>query len=215
MESTKLKAWAICFVLSALCFQYGFAQTFAEWFSQKKTQIKYLNEQITSLIQYGNYVRQGYQISQNGLGSIGGWVKGEFDLHSAYYTSLKKVNPQVKGNVKADSIISYAKQIPQRFDHLNGLDGLDDDTKNYIGQVKSTVLDDCNKDLSELQMVISDGKAQMTDDERIKRLDSIFSRMKDKYAFTLYFRSQVRLLLLQRDQELKDINTLKQQYGIN
>jgi hypothetical protein len=64
-------------------------------------------------------------------------------------------------------------------------------------------------------MVISVGKAQMTDDERIKRLDGIYSRMKDKYAFTLYFCSQVRLLLLQRDQELKDINTLKQQYGIN
>lgn len=215
MESTKLKALAICFVLSALCFQHGFAQTFAEWFSQKKTQIKYLNEQITALLQYGSNVRQGYQISQNGLGSIGGWVKGEFDLHSAYYISLKNVNPQVKGNVKADSIIGYAKQIPQHFDHLNGLKGLDDDTKDYIGQVRSTVLDDCNKDLSELQMVISDGKAQMTDDERIKRLDGIYSRMKDKYAFTLYFFSQVRLLLLQRDQKLKDINTLRQQYGIN
>jgi len=215
MESTKLKALGVCFVLSALCFQHSFAQTLAEWFSQKKTQIKYLNEQITALLQYRSYVRQGYQISRNGLGSIGGWVKGEFDLHSAYYSSLKNVNPQVKGNVKADSIISYAKQIPQRFDHLNGLNGLDDDTKDYIGQVRSTVLDDCNKDLSELQMVISERKAQMTDDERIKRLDGIYSRMKDKYAFTLYFCSQVRLLLLQRDQELKDINTLRQQYGIN
>jgi len=215
MESTKLKAVAVGMLLSVLCMQQTFAQTFAEWFSQKKTQIKYLNEQITALLQYGSYVRQGYQISQNGLGSIGGWVKGEFDLHSAYYTSLKKVNPQVKGNAKADSIISYAGQIPQRFDHLNSLSDLDADSRDYIGEVKATVLDECNKDINELQMVVTDGKAQMTDYERIRRLDGIYSRMKDKYAFTIYFCSQVRLLLFQRDQELKDINTLRQQYGIN
>ncbi|WPV02150.1 hypothetical protein SNE26_10220 [Mucilaginibacter sp. cycad4] len=215
MGSTKLKALAIGVFLSLMCFQQGFAQTFAEWFSQKKTQIKYLNEQITALLQYGSYVRQGYQISQNGLGSIGGWVKGEFDLHSAYYTSLKKVNPQFKGSAKADSIISYAGKIPLRFDHLNGLSNLDADSRAYVGQVKAAVLDGCNKDISELQTVINDGQAQMTDDERIKRLDGIYSRMKDKYAFTIYFCSQVRLLLLQRDQELKDINTLRQQYGIN
>lgn len=215
MESTKLKAVPVGILLSVLCMQQTFAQTFAEWFSQKKTQIKYLNEQITALMQYGSYIRQGYQISQNGLGSIGGWVKGEFDLHSAYYTSLKNVNPQMKGNGKADSVISYAKQIPQRFDHLNGLNDLDAGSRDYIAEVRSTVLDECNKDLSELQMVMSDGKAQMTDDERLERLDSIYSRMKDKYAFTLYFSKQVRLLRLQRDRELKDMNTLKQLYGIN
>lgn len=215
MESTKLKAVIVGLLLSVLCIQQSFAQTFAEWFSQKKTQIKYLNEQITALLQYGSYVRQGYQISQIGLGNIGGWIKGEFDLHSAYYNSLKNVNPQIKGSTKADSAISYAKQIPARFDHLYGLNEMDADSRDYIDQVKATVLDECNKDISELQTVTTDDKAQMTDDERLKRIDAIYSRMKDKYAFTLYFCSQIRLLLLQSDQELKDINTLRQQYGIN
>ncbi|MES2063097.1 MAG: hypothetical protein V4456_14315 [Bacteroidota bacterium] len=213
MESTKLRAMLIC-LLCALSVSVR-AQTFAEWFSQKKTQIKYLTQQIAALKQYGSYVKQGYAISQNGLRNIGGYIKGEYGLHSDYYTSLKTVNPTIKGNSKADSIMAYATQIPARFDHLNKLAGLDEDNRDYIASVKAKVLDECNKDLSELQLVITNGEAQMTDDERIKRLDMIYVRMKDKYAFTLSFCAQVRTLLLQQQQELNDINTLKQQYGID
>jgi hypothetical protein len=191
------------------------AQTFAEWFSQKKTQIKYLTQQIAALEQYGAYVKQGYAISQNGLGSIGNYIKGEYGLHGDYYASLKTVNPTVKGSSKADSIMAYAKQIPTRFDHLKNLTGLEEANRNYIATVKAKVLDECNKDLSELQLVVTNGGAQMTDDERIKRLNMIYERMKDKYAFTLSFCTQVRTLLLQKQQELNDINTLRQQYGIN
>lgn len=213
MESTKLKAMLIClFCVLAVSVR---AQTFAEWFSQKKTQIKYLTQQIAALEQYGAYVKQGYAISQNGLGSIGGYIKGEYGLHNDYYASLKTVNPTIKGNSKADSIITFAAQIPVRFEHLKNLKGLDEDNRNYIASVRAKVLDECNKDLSELQLVITNGGAQMTDDERIKRLDMIYVRMSDKYAFTLSFCTQVRTLLLQKQQELNDINTLRQQYGIN
>ncbi|MBB6108681.1 hypothetical protein SAMN05421821_10284 [Mucilaginibacter lappiensis] len=215
MESSKFYKLVCCFLLCAFSFQLTQAQTFAEWFSQKKTQIKYLTQQIAALAQYSAYVKQGYAISQNGLGSIGGYIKGEYGLHNAYYSSLKTVNAEIKGNSKADSIMKYAAQIPVRFDHLNSLTTLDNNTRTYVAVVKSKVLDDCNKDLSELQMVIGNGQAQMTDDERLKRLDGIYERMKDKFTFTLSFCSQVRTLLLQRQQELNDINTLKQQYGIN
>ena len=58
----------ICFSLCAFSFQAAKAQTFAEWFQQKKTQIKYLTEQIAALEQYGNYVKQGYRIAQGGWG---------------------------------------------------------------------------------------------------------------------------------------------------
>src|SRR5437868_9760602 len=88
------------------------AQTFAEWFSQKKTQIKYLTLQIAALEQYSSYIKQGYAISRNGLGNIGGYLKGEYGSHSTYYSSLKTVNPEIKSNDKADSIARYAAQIP-------------------------------------------------------------------------------------------------------
>ena len=193
----------------------AYGQTFAEWFSQKKTQIKYLTQQIAALEQYGNYIKQGYEISQNGLGNIGGYIKGEFGLHSSYYSALKIVNPEVKSNSKSDSITRYAAQIPMLFDHLNNINGLDNDSRQYIAQVKAKVLDECNKDLSELQLVITSGQVQMTDDERIKRLDEIYAGMKDKYAFTQSFCNQVRMLLLQRNRELQDIQSLWRYYEID
>lgn len=213
MGSTKLKVIMFClFCLAAASVK---AQTFAEWFSQKKTQIKYLTQQIAALRQYGAYIKQGYAISQNGLGSISGYIKSEYGLHTNHYTSLKTVNPAIRGNSKTDSIIAYASQIPTRFARLKNLRGLDDDSRSYLANVREKVLDECNKDLSELQLVMTDGTVQMTDDERLKRLDEIYAGMKDKYAFTLSFCTEVRTLLLQKQQELNDINTLKRLNGID
>jgi hypothetical protein len=192
-----------------------FGQTFAEWFSQKKTQIKYLRQQIAALEQYGSYFKQGYTISQNALGNIGGYITGEYGSHTAYYSSLKTVKPEIKTNWKADSIVRYAERIPVQFNRLNSLIGLNNDNRAYLAQVKSKVLDECNKDLLELQLVITNGQAQLTDDERMKRLDEIYIRMKDKYAFTRSFCNNVRILLLQRSRELQDIQTLGRYYEIN
>ena len=215
MELTKLYKTMCCFLLCAFSFQLTQAQTFAEWFSQKKTQIKYLTQQIAALEQYSSYVKQGYQIAQGGWGGIGNWVKGEFDLHSAYYSSLKTVNPAIKNDPKADSIITYAQLISQQFAHLGGLAALDGDTRGYIARVKMAVLTEIDKDLRELQMVITDDKAQLTDDERIKRLDAIYERVKDKLVFSGSFCNDVRMLIVQRNNSLNDINTLKSIYGID
>lgn len=191
------------------------AQTFDEWWHQKSTQIKYLTQQIAALQVYGNYLKQGYQISQNGLGTINGWTKGEFNLHADYYSSLKTVNPEIKDNPKAAAIVQYAGIIPGQFDHLNSLDGLTIDNRRYIATVQNKVLTECDADIAELQLIMTSGKAEMTDDERIKRLDQVYSRIKDKYAFTLSFCNQVKTLLLQKTQYEQSIQTLRRLYGIN
>jgi len=211
----KLKGVFLVSCLLILVSTTSKAQTFAEWFSQKKTQIKYLTQQIAALEQYGKDVEQGYRIEHSGWNGIDGWVKDEFDLHSAYYNSLKTVNPVIKDDRKIDSIITYAQSIPRWFDHLNGLTALDSDTHSYIDKVKATVLNKTDKDLSELKLVITDNGIQLTDDERIKRLDNIYSRVKEKKVFTQSFCSAVRMLIIQRNSELNDINTLKGIYGIN
>ena len=210
----RFKAVLCAMMVLLLTGTAAFGQTFSEWFSQKKTQIKYLNQQITALVQYGSYLKQGYQISQHGLSGIGTWVKGEFDFHSDYYTSLKQVNPVISGSSRADSIISYTGQISVRFDNLLNLGTLDPGARIYIGKVRSTVINHAEQDLSELQTIMAGGLVQMSDDERLSRLEEIYNRVKDNYAFTLFFCEQVRASLLQRYQESRDVNTLKQYYGI-
>jgi hypothetical protein len=219
MVSIKQKGFTRVFLGTCFLFfgstQLCCGQTFTEWFSQKKTQIKYLTEQIAALEQYGRYVKQGYQITQSGWGGIGSWVKGEFDLHSAYYGSLRTVNPAIKNNPKADSIVSYAQLISQQFERLNGLSALDDDTRNYIGKVKTAVLTETDKDLSELQVIMTDGKLEMSDDQRIGRLDIIYQNVRDRLGFSVSFGNSVRLLIIQCNNSLNDLNTSKGIYGIN
>jgi len=226
MESNKLKGqWRklkglLIFCLGSSLLLLGSAerseaQTFGEWFNQKETLMKYLLQQIAAVAQYSIYVKQGYQISRSGLGNIGAYIKSEHGLHSAYYSSLRTVNPEIKDNPKADTIISYAVQIPGQFDHLNSLTGLDEGNRKYIAQVEAKVLAECDKDLTELQLVLTSGEAQMSDDERINRLDHIYFRVKDKYAFTQSFCNNVRMLLLQRNGELQDVLSSGRYYEIN
>ena len=65
------------------------AQTFSEWFRQKKTQKKYLLQQIAALQVYIGYAQKGYRIAKEGLTTIGGFTKGEFDLHSDFQKLCK------------------------------------------------------------------------------------------------------------------------------
>src|SRR5882757_805563 len=105
MESNKVKkerlkaksAFMVCLVscLVLLAATDSKAQTFAEWFSQGKTQIKYLTQQIAALNACETSIRQGYNMLKGEWTAIGYFKNGEFGLHQSYYTSLSNVNPQV------------------------------------------------------------------------------------------------------------------------
>jgi hypothetical protein len=217
-KSSKLKTLKRTCVLGALLLvfaSYAQAQTWDEWWSQKKTQIRYLVQQIAELETYGSFLKQGYNIAGKGLGNISGFTGSEFGLHQEYYASLKAVNPAIKDNPEAAAIVQYLSVIPGQFDHLNSLSGLSEDNRKYIIRVSQKVLTECDADIADLQLVMTSGEAEMTDDERIKRLGEIYTRVKDKYAFTLSFCNKVKTLLLQKTQEQQSLQTLKNYYGIN
>ena len=91
------------------------AQTFAEWFQQKKRQKKYLLQQIAALQIYVGYAQKGYQIAKEGLTTIGGFTRGEFNLHSDYFHSLKTVNPEIRKYAKVADIIALQVKIVQNY----------------------------------------------------------------------------------------------------
>jgi hypothetical protein len=203
-------------LLLLLCFSFAVrAQTFAEWWSQKSTQIKYLEQQIAASHVYYGYLKQGYHISQQGLGVIGGWKNGELNLHKDHYDALKTVNPLIRDNPKFKAIAEYADAIPGQFDHLQNLSGLTADNRIYINAVRQKVLTECNRDLQELELIALNGKAEMTDDERIQRLDQLYDSIKDKFAFTVAYCNRVKMLLLQKQQELQQLQTERRFYEIN
>jgi len=194
------------------------AQTLAEWFQQKKTQKKYLLQQIAALQIYIGYVQKGYQIAKEGLTTIGGFTRGEFNLHADYFNSLKVVNPEIKHYTKVAEIIGLQVKVVQNYNStfrkLKSTDVFSNDELNYIRSAFSNLLDDCEKTLDELIAVITDGKLEMKDDERIARIDKLYLDMQDKFNFCNSFSNDAKLLAVSRIKEQTDVNTSRALQGI-
>jgi hypothetical protein len=213
MESIKRKRLflACCFLLFSVT---SYAQTFAEWFSQGKTQKKYLLQQIAALQVYAGYLKKGHEIVGSGINTVRDIKNGELGQHTAFFNSLKAVNPGISNSAKVIDIMAFSLSISKSFNAIGSNNYLSADDEVYISRVKSEVQSECNKDLDELLLVITSGKVEMTDDERLKRLDKVYESMKDKSAFTQSFCNQIALLIGQRRQEAGEIGTAKQLYGI-
>lgn len=188
------------------------AQTWSEWFSQKKTQKRYLIEQVAALKLYAGYLRKGYEIGSSGLTFIKGAAKGEFDLHSTFFSSLKIVSPAVRQDVRIAEIIAMQILIGKSFASLGRMDGLASESVDYLQLVGDRVLSECLNDLEELQLVITSGKIEMGDQERIIRVDRIYRSMQSKKIFALQFLGVAKSLAAESNSELKSLKEMEVWY---
>ncbi|MGH2622496.1 MAG: hypothetical protein ACRDE7_02430 [Sphingobacterium sp.] len=206
----KLKV--VCFLLCVFSFQLLRAQTFAEFFSQKKKQKEYLLKQIAGLQLYIGYAKKGYDIVGSGINTVKDIKNGEFGLHTAFFSSLKVVSPVIRNNSKIAEIIGLQVAISKSFDAVRDDAFLSAGDREYIASVRSKVLEECLIDLEELLLVITSGKVEMAEDERLVRLDQVYAGMKDKSAFTQRFTDEVALLLSQKQSEQRSINQIRRYY---
>lgn len=204
--------WAIFTTVSAK------SQTWDEWFRQKKTKLKYIAEQIAAYEVYAGYLKKGYNIVEKGWAVVNDIKHGDFDLHNNYFNSLKEVNGAIKNYGKVNSITNLQVQILQinhavnKFTKDNANVQLQE--KNYINSVMSNLLDKCAGDLDQLTMLTTNSTVEMKDDERLRRIDDLYTDMQDKYSFAKYFENSVQTLALSRKKNANDINMSKLLYGI-
>jgi hypothetical protein len=188
------------------------AQTpnFNEWFRQKKTQRKYLLQQIAALKVYLEYLKKGYQIVDKGLTTIGEIKNGTFTMDKDYLNSLKQVSPVVKNSPKVAEVLRYQRSIITDFkkfvNDCRKDENLTADEVRYIEDVYANMLKECDASIDELTVITTSGEAEMKDDERLLRLDKVHDALQDKYTFTQDFIDSTRLLSLER---AKDKNQIK------
>lgn len=203
-------------------FQIGFAlfvvtsvraQTLQEWTQQKKTQIKYLLQQIAANKIYIAYLQKGYSIANRGLTTIREIKSGDFDLHYNFLSSLKAVNPTIKNAGKVVGIIALQIKIiresKQAAERIREMNQFIPEEINYCSKVFDNLLEDCLKNTDELFMIISWGDLTMTDDERMKRIDKLYANMQSKYGFCASFSNEMSLLAIQRLNEQIEVNQSK------
>lgn len=195
------------------------AQTFSEWFFQNKTQKKYLIQQIAALQIYIGYAQKGYSIAKNGLDLIGDLKRGEFNLHAGYFSSLKSVNPKIRNYAKvADIILLQLKVISTGKNLLKAVkksDIMNAEEMNYISRVFEKLLKDCALTTVELIDLVNNGKLEMTDDERITRIDDLYREMQLKSDFSKDFSSQTLAMVNLRLKSKNDADVSGELHGIN
>lgn len=189
--------------------QQSHAQDLSDFFNQKKKDIQYMLAQIAALQAYIGDAEKGYKIAQQGLTFIGDLKKGEFDLHSAFFNSLKAVNPSIANYSKVFDIISYQESIIKDFKKILQIKNMNPAEVSYLQTVYNNMSDACTKSLNDLINIITDDTYQMKDNERVHRIDNIYSDMKDKYAFAQSFTSETSLLSAQRQNELNEVDFLQ------
>ena len=189
------------------------AQTFDEWFRQKKTQIKYLLQQIAANQIYISYLQRGYKIASTGLNTINDIKHDDFNLHNAFFDSLRIVNPKIKSWPKVADIVSIQLQIIKETKFAIQQSKLSKQFTSseltYLQNVFSHLSDECAKDINALLTITTSGKTAMTDDERIKRIDVIYDDMQDKLSFSKSFSDEAVMLAAQRRNEEEDIEVSK------
>lgn len=173
----------------------GRAQTFDEWFQQKKTQISYLTKQIAALEAYHQVTEKGYQIVQVGTGLITDAKKADYELHSDYFSSLLSVNqmilqdPKVSGMLNLSSqilvVAGQARQLAEKIPNWTG-------TINLFFDVLAS---DCSEDMDWLKTLTTNGDVSMTDDQRIGAIDGLYDRMKKRYADAIRARNDIIIMV--------------------
>lgn len=195
------------------------AQTWNEWFRQKKTQRRYLKKQIVLLQIYLGYLKKGYRIVDKGLTTIGKIKEGDFNLHQDYFTSLKEVKPSIRNSARVSDIIANQVFIVQNIRNINEFcrnnELFTPEEIRYVAAVYTNMLKLIDVTMSDLITVIESGKSEMKDDERIKRIDGLYLDIMDKHAFTTAFGLQVKSLASERERERNAIALARKQHNLN
>lgn len=202
-------------MLVVLCFMECKAQVpnANELFRQKKTQRRYLRQQIAALKVYLDYLKKGYTIVDKGLTTIGDIKNGTFTMDKEYFTSLKQVSPVVKNSPKVNEVLVYQQHMIKDFQKFLGDCRKDENLSvnevQYIEGVYQNMLKELDASIDELTVITTSGEAEMKDDERLLRLDKVHDDVLDKYAFTQDFIDSTRLLSLERAKEKKQLEGLR------
>ena len=205
-------------ILLILVTSTGYGQKFKEWFRQKKTQKKYLIEQIAYYKIYLELIEKGYNIAREGLTTISDLKESEFKLHKNRFDSLSIVKASIKKYPAASATVDQIRGAIilywQIGDLLSGSQWLKQEEKKYVYSVFDQLMADGVGILDELSDVTKNGILSMPDDQRIARINSLYSQAKEIYAFARQLCSESAVLSSQRINEMGDIDNRRILYEI-
>jgi hypothetical protein len=176
-------------------------------------------EKLTQFKSILSDMKQGYQIYQQGYGTISNLSKGNFNLHNVYLTGLMAVNPAVRNDPRVGQIIRQQSDVISEYKRYTSLFRQSGTFSNnelaYINNVFNQVVKQSVANIDDLANTTSAGKLRMSDDDRLRAIDRIYNSSTDQLNFLRYFNRKAVMLSLQRSKDLNDTRSLKKLYGLN
>lgn len=193
-----MKKHIMLFLILSLFASASRAQFLGGFFSQKKENRKLLAQQIAALEVYKTYIKKGYDIISKGVTIIAKIKSGDFDLHRDFFEALKFVNPRVKKYPKVADMMAMNIRAVTKLVQLGklGRSELVSGSENqYIGQVVRNMEQELVNTINALIIVVSDNQVALKDDERIERINRLYTETVDQYSFINSFGSDLSLFL--------------------
>ena len=213
-----MKKINLLFILT-FSFYLSVAQGTGGFFNQQSSKQKLMLQQVAELEGGLQLVKAGYHISEKGLSKATELKDSTYDLNSNYFNSLLKVTAAIRVNPAVKSITDMSEQIDKLFKTETDLEVQQKIFSlteiNYVRSVYSGMQKKCGEDLQELQLIITPGKLQLTDHERLERLSKMEHDMMEKLSFSRSFITQCRTISIGRISTKTDNQRLKKLYGIN
>ncbi|WP_439697449.1 TerB family tellurite resistance protein [Mucilaginibacter sp. AW1-7] len=176
-------------------------------------------EKLTQFKAILSDMKQGYQIYQQGYGMVSNLSKGNFNLHNIYLTGLMAVNPAVRNNPRVGQIVGQQNALISEYKRYANLFRQSGTFKGnelvYFNNVYNQLVKQSNANIDELANVTTAGQLRMSDDDRLRAIDRIFTSSTEQLQFLRYFNRKAVMLSLQRSKDRNDTQTLKRLYGIN
>jgi len=184
----------------------------------QNSQIKLYLQQIAANKVYIEYLQKGYKIVRGGLTTVGNIKNGHFKLDKDFFAALESINPKVRNYAKVAAIEQFNLEIISEFKttikNAQKSDGLHGNELAEVEKVFGNVTDGCLGIVDGLSMIITPSKLKMSDDERIRHIDELYSDMQDRHAFSKNYCTGINALLLQRGREKRDAAAMKGLYNI-
>lgn len=179
-------------------------------------QVKMYLEQIAANKVYLEYLQKGYQVVKKGLGVINGIKDGHFNLDQLFFNGLSAINPKVRQYPRvADITILCVRTIRSAKRSLKLMKKEKLFTAKqvqYAEQVFTTMTAGCLLLLDDLSDLLKPGFMQLSDDERISRIDAVYQEMQDQYVFVNNWSSETAVMLFQMKKEQHDVRVMQ---GVN
>lgn len=176
-------------------------------------------QKLSQLKQMLADLKKGYEIIYKGYSTIKNISEGNFNLHQVFLDGLLEVSPAVRNYKKVVDIVSLQLRIVAEykfaFKQFKENGKFTPGEIDYMGKVYSHLFDESVKNLETLTMILTSGTLRMSDDERLKQIDTLYEDMVDKLTFLRHFNNQTSVLLLQRTKDENEINLSKKFYGLS